>query len=275
MADTKITALTALTTADPANDMMPIVDVSDTTMAASGTTKRISINNILACSPSATLASATITGDLTVDTSTLKVASGSNQVGVGITTFTGTQSLQVLTGVRISDANPESLNCLNLAVTSTTSTIETRYGTPLIFGTNATECYRIAAGGTSTWSVGGSTAMTLNSTGLGVGGSPTNKLTIGTGSFNGDTVSGSASLYATVAAGMVILADGLAVATRGGVNNFIADTSGNLISRLTTTAPTLSDNGYMVFNLTSNTNLRITVKCNDGTTRTANITLAP
>jgi hypothetical protein len=44
--------------------MMPIVDVSDTSMAASGTTKRISINNILACSPSATLASATISGAL-------------------------------------------------------------------------------------------------------------------------------------------------------------------------------------------------------------------
>jgi hypothetical protein len=125
---------------------------------------------------------ATITGDLTVDTSTLKVASGSNQVGVGITTFTGTQSLQVLTGVRISDANPESLNCLNLAVTSTTSTIETRYGTPLIFGTNATECYRIAAGGTSTWSVAGSTAMTLNSTGLGVGISPVVNLDIASAS---------------------------------------------------------------------------------------------
>jgi hypothetical protein len=125
---------------------------------------------------------ATISGDLTVDTSTLKVASGSNQVGVGITTFTGTQSLQVLTGVRISDANPESLNCLNLAVTSTTSTIETRYGTPLIFGTNATECYRIAAGGTSTWSVGGSTAMTLNSTGLGVGISPVVNLDIASAS---------------------------------------------------------------------------------------------
>jgi hypothetical protein len=48
--------------------MMPIVDVSDTSMAASGTTKRISINNILACSPSATLASATITGAATVGT---------------------------------------------------------------------------------------------------------------------------------------------------------------------------------------------------------------
>jgi hypothetical protein len=61
MADSKITALTALTAADPANDMIPIVDVSDTP-PASGNTKRISINNILACSPSATLASATITG---------------------------------------------------------------------------------------------------------------------------------------------------------------------------------------------------------------------
>jgi len=82
MADSKITALTALTTADPATDMFPVVDVSDTTMAASGTTKRISINNILACSPTATLASATITGDLTVDTSTLKVDSANNRVGV-------------------------------------------------------------------------------------------------------------------------------------------------------------------------------------------------
>jgi hypothetical protein len=63
MADSKITALTALTAADPANDMIPIVDVSDTP-PASGNTKRISINNILACSPSATLASATITGAL-------------------------------------------------------------------------------------------------------------------------------------------------------------------------------------------------------------------
>jgi hypothetical protein len=67
MADSKITALTALTAADPANDMIPIVDVSDTP-PASGNTKRISINNILACSPSATLASATISGNLLAGT---------------------------------------------------------------------------------------------------------------------------------------------------------------------------------------------------------------
>jgi len=84
MADSKITALTALTAADPANDMMPIVDVSDTSMAASGTTKRISINNILACSPSATLASATITGAATVGT-TLGVTGASTLASVGVT----------------------------------------------------------------------------------------------------------------------------------------------------------------------------------------------
>jgi hypothetical protein len=215
-----------------------------------------------------TTGSATITGDLTVDTSTLKVDSVNNRVGVK--TATPAAALHVASGnIRLDDGFQLEFGGSTNSVAGSNAT-----NTVQIY-TNNVERYNINSTGVSTWSVGGSTAMTLNSTGLGVGGSPTNKLTIGTGSFNGDTVSGSASLYATVAAGMVILADGLAVATRGGVNNFIADTSGNLISRLTTTAPTLSDNGYMVFNLTSNTNLRITVKCNDGTTRTANITLAP
>jgi hypothetical protein len=78
MADSKITALTALTAADPVNDMFPVVDVSDTSMAASGTTKRISANNILSSSPTAsgaltvtglvTAGSATITGAATVGT---------------------------------------------------------------------------------------------------------------------------------------------------------------------------------------------------------------
>jgi len=99
MADTKITALTALTAADPANDVIPIVDVSDTTMAASGTTKKISVNNILSSSPTAsgaltvtglvTAGSDTITGDLTVDTSTLKVDATNDNVIVGATSAIG------------------------------------------------------------------------------------------------------------------------------------------------------------------------------------------
>jgi len=126
MADSKITALTALTAADPANDMMPIVDVSDTSMAASGTTKRISINNILACSPSATLASLNVTGS----------------------------SIPA--------------NGLYLPTSNT-----------LEFSANSLAQYRIAPLGVFTWYDGaGGTRMTLNSTGLGVGVSPNDRLTV-------------------------------------------------------------------------------------------------
>lgn len=83
MADSKITALTAISTVDPAADPLVIVDVSDTSMAASGTTKKGTINQLLGAGGTATLASATITGDLTVDTSTLKVDSALNNVGIG------------------------------------------------------------------------------------------------------------------------------------------------------------------------------------------------
>jgi hypothetical protein len=94
MADSKITALTALTAADPVNDMFPVVDVSDTSMAASGTTKRISVNNLLSSSPTAsgaltvtglvTAGSATVTGALTVGT-TLGVTGVSTLASVGVT----------------------------------------------------------------------------------------------------------------------------------------------------------------------------------------------
>jgi len=208
MPDTKITALTALTAADPANDVLPIVDVSDTTMAASGTTKKISINNVLGASGTATLASATISGDLTVDTSTLKVDSTNDRVGIGTASpaqFVHLSKSNTSTALTSPPVGGASLRIQNTSSTNNNfGSVEfynaaglfggsvncqfTNQATPtndLVFVTRGSsgglEHYRIAADGVCTWSeVGGvaGTAMTLNSTGLGVGVSPSYKLDV-------------------------------------------------------------------------------------------------
>ena len=64
MADLKISQLTAITTLTPATDVLPVVDVT-------GTTKKITSNQILGSGGTATLASATITGDLTASSDVL------------------------------------------------------------------------------------------------------------------------------------------------------------------------------------------------------------
>ena len=176
MADTKITALTALTGADPANDVIPIVDVSDTTMAASGTTKKISVNNILGASGTATLASATITGDLTVDTNVLKVDSANNRVGIGTASpaVLFHAALPAATFGEVGRFYDSSGNGISFTANASSgfNQITSTGAQPLIVNVNSSERYRIASDGVATWSnVGGvaGTAMTLNSTGLGVG----------------------------------------------------------------------------------------------------------
>jgi hypothetical protein len=189
MADTKITALTAISTVDPAVDVLPIVDVSDTTMAASGTTKKITSNQILGAGGTATLASATITGDLTVDTSTLKVDSANNRVGIQITSPTAPLEVGETSGTALRLRRLTSGNTIDVNFYNTNTTVgdvagircdgdglANTYGA-ISFWTTQTpnslvERYRISSVGVHTWqNVGGvaSTAMTLNSTGLGVG----------------------------------------------------------------------------------------------------------
>jgi hypothetical protein len=168
MADTKITALAAITTVDPAADVLPIVDVSDTSMAASGTTKKITSNQLLGAGGTATLASATITGALTVDTTTLVVNASTDRVGIG--TATPARPLDIVGSFQSS---------LGWVLVGTPAGLggATRY----IGGASTTDSwyYNGLTGGSQIWAFGESTAMTLNSTGLGVGAaSPSYKLDV-------------------------------------------------------------------------------------------------
>jgi hypothetical protein len=204
MPDTKITALTAITTVDPAVDVLPIVDVSDTTMAASGTTKKITSNQILGAGCTATLASATITGDLTVDTSTLYVSSSTDKVGIGTTSL----SNEKLTVAGNISANAW-LGRSNISAPAGDCSIFRSADNTLAFG------------------IASSTAMTLNSTGLGVGRTPGARL-----DTQGSTSDSSAyAFFARNSAGNVLCFvrnDGRFVVGNGTTDNFYVEASGNV-----------------------------------------------
>ena len=132
-----------MTAADPINDVIPIVDVSDTTMAASGTTKKISVNNILSSSPTASGA-LTVTGLVTAGSATITgAATVGTTLGVtGVSTFAaGTALLPALT---------------------TTGDTNTGIYYP------AADTFGVTTGGTERYRV--------DSTGLGIGVSPSYKL---------------------------------------------------------------------------------------------------
>jgi len=187
MADTKITALAAITTVDPAADVLPIVDISDTSMAASGTTKKITTNQILGAGGTATLASATITGDLTVRTNQLVVNSSGSFVGKSAGAV-GVDGVQLLaSGFSGFSASATTALFLNR---------NTSDGTVLQLGRSGASAADLGAiaGGGLTVGLGGSEWMRVNSTGLGVGRSPSYKLDVaGVGNFDQLRVSAAAA----------------------------------------------------------------------------------
>jgi hypothetical protein len=402
MADTKITALTAITTVDPAVDVLPIVDISDTTMAASGTTKKITSNQILGAGGTATLASATITGNLTVDTNTLFVDSANNRVGIGTASPAAPVDVQG-SSLRLqlqSSSNGGYATWKYIGKNSSGTAVNFEQGLN-IAADNAFELYdnqntqlvsRYVSGvsGAHSWFLTGSTAMTLNSTGLGVGTAPSYNIDVlgatlptiavratsagasnarlylecaGTNSGNitynrslqalqlgangptsgqvtldsagqvgigvtpsatdstyyqaleigrvGQGLTGAKSAltgspnswfsnnsYATYSAGIVWnyavsqpaaqyrLVDAShqwyrstdVTPTAGNAITWTQamtlDASGNLILQSSATPATLTVNGQLTVNATSNTNLRFSYRGSDGTTRVANITLA-
>ena len=166
MADLKISELTNLTAADPVSDMLPIVDVS-ATPPASGSTKRISINNLLSSSPTAsgaltvtglvTAGSATITGDLTVATSVLKVDSANTRVGINTTSINGGPfNVKISSAIDAKFVVQDGFTTGNVRLAA----VDNAYSTYKIMDYSALS---------HAWYNGGTTAMTLDSTGLGVG----------------------------------------------------------------------------------------------------------
>jgi len=128
----------------------------------------------------------TISGDLTVASNVLKVDSTNDRVGIGTATPATILDIQSAGGVFARIQNTTSTADAYLLVKNTTGEgffginalgpyIYTASALPIVFTTATSERYRIAGDGVATWSnVGGvaGTAMTLNSTGLGVGVTP-------------------------------------------------------------------------------------------------------
>jgi hypothetical protein len=264
MADSKITALTSIgTITDPAVDPLVVVDVSDTSMAATGTTKKVTLNQLLATSPTATLASATITGDLTVRTTRLTTTT----TGVGIGTASPTSDLDIFrpsgsgitSGISLRTAagaggDGSFIKWLGASSNEKVAQIDgVLNGTDVGYlsfqcgnGADAmAEQYRIASAGIFTWYDGaGGTRMTLNSTGLGIGMAPlaSSKLSLfgGTGDTSAaDTIS---SLSRTSSTGNVL---GVKLVLTAKDTDY-----GNLVFRIKSTASSAESSAYYTNALT-------------------------
>lgn len=201
-----------------------------TTLSASSTVSGTGFSNYLASPPAIGGTAAAAGSFTTLTTSSTVTHNGGTANGVAYLngskvlttgsalTFDGSFYLG-LTGAMKINSNGYKLRFYD-------ATGSTGYGYLYTDGTNL----QFDSGNTQPLSflINGSEQMRLTSTGLGIGtSSPTSKLTIGTGTYSA-AASGTAGLYATVASGLVALADGYLFASRTGSTYAQIDTSGNL-----------------------------------------------
>jgi hypothetical protein len=229
--------------------------------------------------------SATITGDLTVDTNTLKVDSANNRVGIGTVTPDNQLSVRAASvavidvrgGVGGAGALQISGNGTTLGTTSFDliqnslgAIVYQRDANPLFFNVNGSERYAISSSGVATWSnVGGvaGTAMTLNSTGLGVGGSPATKI------FASVTPPGAGQDGIRVSDGTRLIQMSISGSTYSyqgiGANQNVIYASGNPLSILSD-AQNLrlgtGTNGYMLIDTSGNVGVGVTPSAWQSTT---------
>jgi len=183
MADLKISQLNSIVTVVPATDVLPVVQ--------GGTTYKVTPNQLLGAGGTATLASATITGALTVDTSTLVVDATNNRVGIGTASpgapldiFTNNLADAIL--IRGNDNANVRIRMVNSGAGgeefALSAGIPSASNSSFVIRsvTAASNRYIINQTGEHAWATNAGTAMTLNSTGLGIGGTPTTGfLTVG------------------------------------------------------------------------------------------------
>ena len=304
MADSKITALTSISTStDPAVDPLVIVDVSDTSMAATGTTKKVTLNNLLSSSPTAsgaltvtglvTAGSATITGALTVDTTTLVVNPSGYADRVGIGTATPGYPLEVVgNAVFSADAT-----CKRFFVNDTTGN-----GNVYINSANGSQSL-INLGGQTNYNIGaiiyddasdflafranGTERARIDSSGnLGIGVTPSawtggvKALDMGSGglglfSNGGITVN---AFYDSTDSRWEYKTNGLATFynLQTGIHQWFVAASGtanNPITTFATAAMTLDASGNLLVGLaTAGTTAAKTIQIANGTAPTANVT---
>ena len=308
MPDTKITALAAITVVDPAADVLPIVDISDTSMAASGTTKKITINQILGASGTATFSALTVSGaataqrfipsSATVPTNGLYLPAANelgwainsaeamrlnaNGLGVGGAP-TGTGPIILVEGIAGTYAK------FNSKVGAKTWSAGYRSGTlQYEIQEDGTERFVIANGGNvgigvtpSAWASIYKTIELPNGSSI-WGQTDVPQVSIQTNAFLNSSfqwiykTTAAASNYRQTAGTHLWFTapSGTAGNVATLTQRMQLDVNGNLILLSSNTPATLSNNGELTVNATSNTNLRFSYRGSDGTTRVANITLA-
>lgn len=283
MADKKISELNALAAGDVASDdLFVVVDVG------SSETKKITTAN-LASALNFTVGNGNVVGPASSTNNSVAIFDGTSgellkSPGSALTfdgttltvngpALTGKHTVVPDVGVTPIIVGKAATGAYGFVSLNNDLSISTGLG---IFGGDAGDPSNlyVQAPSAAAFRIGSSEQMRLTSTGLGIGtSSPAQKLHLQDNAAvfiqMTDVGDGSSRIGQNGTALTFGVDTGNGTTERARI-----DTSGNFIHQVNATAPTLSTNSTMSFELTSNTSLKIVVRGTDGTTRSVSLTLA-